>query len=336
MAQTQQWSVVGPITPEEKAAGVVYKKQSELFGVQAPDSAVAKVRPRDPKLSLECYGEEDPHFIFHPLQLKKGLLFLSEKTASHNIISMGNSGIGKSAFWRQLLLRLGIPYFAMACEVKTRFSDFIGTKTLKDGATPHEMGLLPLSMIHNGVFLMEEATRASNSVQMRLAPVLDGGGVVIPDTGQAIARPACFRFIATGNSGGYGDESGSFAGEQVSSVAFIRRFMRLKVMPLTVEQQEGLVKRVAPSLPENIVKLMVSTAEAINKGFVGNGGALRFALPPSVLRTWALTACNYKVVKGIGDPIWESLEDTLLGGAPEEDVTVVQELYTNWLKEATP
>lgn len=329
------WTVVGPITPEEAQAGVTYKKQSDLFGVKAPDSAVVKVRKIDPSLPGECYAVIDDHFIFDPVQLKMALLLLSGRAALPNAIMMGDTGTGKSAFWRQLLSRLGIPCFAMACETKTRFSDFIGSRTLKNGTTDYDLGVIPLAMLNNGVFLMEEATRCSNTTQMRLAPILDGGGVVIPETGQVIPRPPAFRFLATANSGGFGDESGSYAGEQVSSLAFMARFLKFQVIPLTTDQQQSLLSRVAPALPETVRNLMVKTADEINKNFVGNGqGALRFTLPPRLLRAWALTATELKAMKGVGDPTWMALELVLLNGAPLDDKAVVTEIYANWLKEA--
>jgi len=168
-----------------------------------------------------------------------------------------------------------------------------------------------------------------------LAEVLDSGRVTIPETGEVLVAHRHFRFFATGNSGGYGDESGAYAGERVSSFAFLDRFQKFVVHYLLPTEETALLKKLTKGkLPAELIDSMVGLADDMRKNFVSRpGGSLRLTMSTRALTTWALETVSYKTSGLFPDPAGEALADTVLNGAPETDVEVVQELWRKWINE---
>lgn len=79
-------------------------------------------------------------------------------------------------------------------------------------------------------------------------------------------------------------------------------------------------------------QIMVDLAHTVRDSFVGNGGALRLTISPRALCDWALMASELSAMRGLADPICKALDIIVLNGKPKEDVDVVRELYTTWMK----
>lgn len=303
------------------------KKIADLFGVDAPDAAVIEVAD-----AKENTPSIDPLYYFDSVFLKKMLLWLSPNTPRKNLLLIGDGGVGKTSGVLETCARLGKEVWGMSCSGRTRFMDAVGSLMItEDGATKFAYGPLPLAMMSGGVFLANEVTRMDAGEQMRLVDVLDGRSrLTIPETGEIITPHPDFRFAATGNSGGYGDDTGAFAGEKRGSIAFFDRFIKLTLAPLPPEVEEMVVRRYAPGLPEAVVKGMCKLAQSVRESFVGAGGSLQVTVSPRGLVAWAQMAQCYATIKGI-DPVTEALNDTVLNGAPEVDVNAIREIYKTWL-----
>ena len=305
----------------------MFEKQSVLFGVNAPDQAVVEVRDT----TIGPVPSDDPNYIFEPLLLKRLLMWIGPRTPRKNLLLMGQAGVGKTSVVLELAARVRIPTWGVSCSGKTRFEHLVGAMCLVDGNTKWIDGPLVAAMRAGGIFLANEITRMDPGEQMRLVDVLDQRArLTIGETGETIEPHQNFRFAATGNSGGYGDESGAYAGEKVGSFAFYDRFIKIVVEPLSEEQEKALLAKIAPNLTEKIREGMVALAKHVRAGFVGNGGALRVTLSPRTLVDWALLSCEYRLMSGL-DPVKDSLRDVLLNGAPDEDARVVLELFDNWV-----
>jgi len=302
-------------------------KIANLFNVAAPEQAVVETREPGP-----CTPSIDPHYQFNLLVLKKVMMWLSENAPVKNLFILGDAGTGKTSLILEVAARLGIEVWSMSCSGKTRFSDLVGTLTIDEsGATRFVDGPLAAAARSGGVFLANEITRMEAGEQMRLVDILDGRArLTIPETGEVVIPHANFRVAVTGNSGGFGDDTGAYAGERRGSLAFFDRFIKLALPPMEEVDEVGLVMRYAPSLREDIVLGMVRLARDIRKAFVSNGGGLQVTLSPRSLITWARLTEEYAHFSGV-DPIREALHDTLLNGAPSDDRSTVLELFDNWL-----
>ena len=304
-----------------------------LFGIQGA-AAPIPVRERDPGVPAQAYPAASAEYVFQVLLLKKLLRFLLGAPARRNLMLIGEPGVGKTSVIIEVAARLGIPVFSMACSGKTRFAHMVGGYEIKNGNTQWRDGPLVEAMRHGGIFLANEITRLDSGEQMNLAEVLDSrASITIPDTGEVVTAHPNFRFVATGNSGGYGDEMGVYQGERVSSVAFLDRFQVLKVEHMDEAAEQSLLKKLAANLPEPIINGMVKLAGEVRKNFVGRGGTLRVIMSTRSLCVWAMETVGYSKLQGVVDPAREALLDTALNGAPEDEVGAVLEIWDRWVKE---
>lgn len=267
-------------------------------------------------------------FAFKSEITRKMIRFFAGQAARNNMLLMGPAGCGKTALIEQTAARLGWPVWAVSCSGKVRTSTWLGGMALTDGSTHWQDGPLLLALRHGGVFLADEVTRLEASEQMALVRILDGGSFVVPETGETIVPHRLFRFVATGNSGGHGDASGAYAGERISSVAFLDRFIRLQVSYLSEEQEGALIRAAAPSLPDLAVKAVLSLASAV-RAQTADGG-LRICASTRSIMAFAREIEGYTKM-GLHEPALQALNDTILGGVPPEEAEAVRILWKRFL-----
>ncbi len=297
---------------------------STLFGITAPSSVLVEVLGEAPGTSI------DKDYWFDPATLKKLLRWVYGESARRNMMLIGDAGVGKSSVIVEIAARLNIPLYQMACSGKTRFQHLVGSRELVGGETRWVDGPLTRAMREGGILLMDEVTRLDAGEQMNLAAVLDARSTLtVPDTGEVVKPHPRFRVAATGNSGGFGDDSGAYVGEKPSSFAFLDRFQKIRVNPMPAVVETGLLQRVS-GLPDEIISLMTRLGNEVRKNFVGAGGGLSVTISPRAMQVWALEAAGYQKL-GIKDPVWEALMDTVLNGAPEDNIKTIKELYDQWV-----
>lgn len=305
-------------------AGTSKASISALFGIKAPDSVKVEV------LGEKAGAGIDPNYWFEPAMLKKLLRWMYGESARRNMMLIGDAGVGKSSVIVEIASRLNIPLFQMACSGKTRFQHMVGSRELVGGETRWVDGPLTRAMREGGILLMDEVTRLDAGEQMNLAAVLDARSTLtVPDTGEVVKPHPRFRVAATGNSGGFGDDSGAYVGEKPSSFAFLDRFQKLRVHTMPDEVETGLLNR-ASGLPDEIIALMLRLGKEVRKNFVSAGGGLSVTISPRSMQVWALETAGYQKL-GIKDPVWEALMDTVLNGAPEDNIKTIKELYDQWV-----
>ncbi len=302
-------------------------KVAELFGVSLP----GEIRPRRQIDGLP-YPEANPHFVFQPQRLAKLLRFFAGQAARNNLLLIGPAGSGKTTVIEQVAARLGWPVWAVSCSGKVRASHWFGTFALRDGATVWQDGPLALALRHGGIFLADEITRLDPAEQMALVRVLDGSEVTIPETGEVIRPHKLFRFVGTGNSGGFGDETGAYVGERVSSFAFLDRFLKMEVDYLGKDDELLLIARVVPDLPSTTRNALVRLARAVRDASQAAGkGELRVNISTRALLAVARETWAYHTM-GIQNPLLEALNDVVLAGTPSEDRDAVQTILDKFIR----
>jgi len=314
---------------------VIKMELATLFpGCGAPEGVWIEVPAHRPDLH-----KSKPNYVFEPTLYRKLMMWIRGRgIKNRNLFLMGEAGVGKTSVLLEICYRLGIPVFSLSCSGDTKFRHLVGTVELKpDGSSAFVDGPLTQALRCGGVFIGNEMTRMDPGQQMLFVDLLDDGGhLTISETGERLDVPPGFRFAITGNSGGYGDMTGQYNGERVSSRAFITRFMKLVVQPMSLEQEVTMLKLAEPALDDFWVQRMVEFARRIRDGSVSRGGSLEVSISPRELMYWANYTVQYQMINANGktpicaNPVIEGLMDAVLNGAPEDQAATVLEIFNNW------
>lgn len=173
----------------------------------------------------------------------------------------GHKGSGKSELFEQIAARTGRAFMRVQHTVNTEESHIVGQWTVKNGQTVFEFGPLPLAMINGWTYCGDEYDFALPSVLSVYQAVLEGKALVIKEAPaeQRIIKPhPNFRFVATGNTNGSGDETGLYQGTNIQNSANYDRFgmvihkqyMKKAAESQILQNRVGLVKEDADKMVE--------------------------------------------------------------------------------------
>ena len=224
-----------PKTKAEKEAppvsdAIVKKAMNEVFGLGKVKAAfnargepimISTVHDAESK---EFIPEVDDGYVFDIEELKDVLLGIELNKPT---LVWGHKGCGKSTLFEQIAARTSRPLMRVQHTVNTEESHIVGMWTVKDGGTVFELGPLPMAMKHGWVYMADEYDFGMPSVLSCYQAVLEGKSLVIKeaDAANRIIKPhANFRFVATGNTNGSGDDSGLYIGTNVQNSANYDRF----------------------------------------------------------------------------------------------------------------
>ena len=170
----------------------------------------------------------------------------------------GLSGNGKTLMIEQAAAKAGRELFRVNITVETDEDDLLGGFRLVDGETVWFDGPVVEAMRKGAILLLDEVDLASTKI-MCLQPVLEGKGVFLKKINEFVTCADGFNVVATANTKGKGDETGTFMGAGVLNEAFLERF------PITIEQEypSGTVEK--KILGKVFDKLNISDNEFIDK-----------------------------------------------------------------------
>ena len=215
----------------------------------------------------------------------------------------GPSGCGKTSAIKQVAARANWPVYECTAHGRLEMSDLIGhLSMMKDGSMAFQYGPLSLAMRDGGLFLLNEIDLLDPSIAVGLNSILDGSPLIIPENGGEIIRPhKRFRFIATANSNGGGDDSGMYTGVLVQNMALIDRFSVIKAGYLDEDTEVSIVSHHKGSIPDDVVRNMVSLAASVRAANVGTGEGVPVAKTFST-RTLVQWAEWTNAVSSMADP----------------------------------
>lgn len=139
----------------------------------------------------------------------------------------GYHGTGKTTVLEQVCARTQRPFMRVQHTVNTEEAHIVGQYIVKDGSTEFQLGPLAVAMLNGYVYCADEYDFAMPSVLSVYQPVLEGKPLVIKDAPpeMRVIRPhPDFRFCATGNTNGGGDETGLYQGTTIQNAANYSRF----------------------------------------------------------------------------------------------------------------
>lgn len=273
----------------------------------------------------------DPDYIFHDSSRDLIVWLLNPKDP---IYVFGPTGSGKTSCIKQLAARLNYPVFEVTGHGRLEFSDMTGHHTVRNGDMVFEYGPLSLAMKYGGLFLLNEIDLTSPDVAAGLNGILDGSPLCIPENGGEIINPhPYFRFAATANTNGAGDDTGLYQGTQRQNLAFSDRFMLCEITYPEASVEEQLLGNKYPDLPAKLRKTMINFANEVRKLFMGesqNGDltdCLEVTFSTRSLLRWADLTVRFQPLAKQGiQPVTYAMDRALAYRASKESRAMLHEL----------
>ncbi|MBD5584820.1 MAG: AAA domain-containing protein [Clostridia bacterium] len=246
----------------------------------------------------------------------------------------GPTGCGKTATVKQVASMLNYPMYEITGHSRLETPDLIGHFALVEGNTVWQDGPLTKAMRGGGYFLINEMDLLDPSTAAGLNTILDGSPLCIAETAEVVQPHPGFRFIATGNTNGAGDDSGLYTGTLRQNFALQNRFVQFEADYLTPRQERAILTRMyedAGKLPAKVCDNIIEVARLVRAAFCGttsedeSQGLAGLAVPMStrsVLR-WAEWAYIAKPLAQRGVNVLEYSMDRAFANAVDKGNKVV-------------
>lgn len=273
----------------------------------------------------------DPNYLFH--ESSRDIIVWLMNPADP-LYAFGPTGCGKTSCIKQLAARLNYPVFEVTGHGRLEFADLAGHLTVKDGNMVYEYGPLALAMRYGGILLLNEIDLTSPEVAAGLNTVLDGSPLCIAENGgELIAPHPMFRFVATANTNGGGDDTGLYQGAQRQNLAWLDRFVMCEIGYPSPDVEKTLLAQRFPVLPEDLSHRLVDFAGEVRKLFMGESdnatltGAIEVTLSTRTLLRWAELTVRFQPLAHQGiQPVTYALDRALGYRASRETRAMLHEL----------
>lgn len=238
--------------------------------------------------------EEDKDYVFPLIETK---YLMAGIKMNKPVLIHGPHGTGKTTLLEQFCHRTNRPVIRVQHTVNTEEAHINGHYVIKPrvvsskgspdqvvNETVFEPGPLPLAMRLGQVYLADEYDFALPSVTSVYQPVLEGKALVIkeaPPEWRVVKPHPNFRFVATGNTNGSGDETGLYQGTQIMNAANYSRFgITIKMDYLPEKLEVPIIVAKAKIHSDDAIKLCKIAGE-IRKAF--QDGKLSATISPREL-----------------------------------------------------
>ena len=214
-------------------AAITRKPMHELFGLPADKTRNARGEPIMTQVfttadlvdnDATLVPDIDSNYVFPIESTKTTLMAWALKKTMYN---WGYHGTGKTSLFEQVAARTGRPFLRIQHTINTEESHVLGQYIVRNGEVIFNLGPLPMAMLNGWIYCADEYDAAVPAVSLLYQSVLEGKPLYIKDAPpeMRMIRPhANFRFVATGNTNGSGDETGLYQGTQIQNAANYSRF----------------------------------------------------------------------------------------------------------------
>lgn len=277
--------------------------------------------PADPLLAF--VPAVDPTYVFPVAELASVLIALDSRF-NKPLLIWGYHGSGKTTLAEQVCARTGRPSITVQHDVGTEASDVVGQWVLKGKETVFEYGPLARAMRDGLVYIADEYDFALPNVLSVYQGVLNGGALFIKNAPPelAIVRPhKNFRFIATGNTNGAGDEIGLYQGTQLQNAANYSRFaITIKLDYQKADVEKRIIDAKIPGLPANHVDFLITFAGKVREAFANK------TITNTLSTRELVNICMLAVLKAKGAKLgWEyATEVGFINRMPEVDRVAIR------------
>ncbi len=254
---------------------------------------------------LAFLPDVDKDYIFNIDLTKIGLMALELNKPG---LFWGFHGTGKTTQWEQICAHTNRPFQRVQHTINTEEAHVLGqwmvvSEVTTDAAgnehvhavTKFNLGPLPIAMMRGHVYCADEYDFGLPSVLAVYQPVMEGKALIIKDAPPEfrVIRPhPNFRFVATGNTNGGGDETGLYQGTQIQNAANYSRFGITKQVGYMDAKVEAAVVAGKSGIRMQEATKIIQYAQEIRKSFTG--GQISNTVSPREL----INAAIFGVVTG--------------------------------------
>jgi len=288
---------------EKMMGGELKKPLHEVFGI--PSKTKGAMNASGGPIPIMVMGDSenefikslvpdvDDNYIFNIDDLKTAVMGIE---CSIPTFIYGHAGTGKTTLFRQICARTNRPSLRVQHSGNTEESHIVGQYVVKDGATVWEPGPLQICMKEGITYLADEYDRGLPQVLSVYQPVLEPDGVLVtkeaPPEWRIIKPHPDFRFIATGNTNGSGDEIGLFPSTSLQDFANFERFGIMIKVGWMPEKQETAVVQGQAGIPTEDARQLVKFACEVRKQV--DSGNITAPISPRALINAGMIGIRFK------------------------------------------
>jgi cobaltochelatase CobS len=267
---------------------------------------------------LALVPDIDPAYVFNIELVKTAIIALE---LNEPMYLWGYHGTGKTTILEQTCARTKRPFLRVQHTANTEESHIIGQYVVRSRpaevekldahgvkhtlienqtVTEFQLGPLPQAMIEGLVYCADEYDFAMPNVTSVYQPVLEGKPLVIKDAPPEfrIIRPhPNFRFVATGNTNGVGDETGLYQGTNIQNAANYSRFGIVEEVEYMAPVIEAAIVSAQAGIPkgeaEKLVEFANKARDEFKAGKIGSVPSTRELI--KVAKNALVRGGNYRI-----------------------------------------
>jgi cobaltochelatase CobS len=284
-------------------------KANEIFGVRQSEKTK---NGRGEPIMLEVLADRtdntkdfvsapDPNYVF-PVENAISLAIALDGRVRVPVLLWGLHGSGKSTLAEQVCVKLNRPCIRVQHSVDTEASDIVGQWTLEGDKTAFHYGPLARAMRDGLAYIADEYDFALPNVLAVYQAVLEGGPLFIKQAPEdmALVRPhPDFRFIATGNTNGSGDETGLYQGTQIQNAANYSRFgITIKIDYQSPDAEKEIISKRVGTIPEADLSNLMEFVKLVRTAYDDK------TITNTVSTREIITVARLAILRGKEGPNW--------------------------------
>lgn len=212
--------------------------------------------------------ERDPDYVFD-VNLAKTVVMALEMRVP--VYLWGHAGVGKTTMFEQVSALTNRPYTRVQHTANMEEADVEGRWIVDAAGTMvFEQGPLADAMEFGHIYCADEYDFASPMVLSVYQAVLEGKPLFIKAAKKKIYPHENFRFVASGNTNGAGDESGLYQGTMMQNAANYERFGVVERVNYMPKKDEIKMLTSKTNLVEADAAKIVDFATKMREGFDKN------------------------------------------------------------------
>lgn len=262
---------------QQEGEGVVKKALHDVFGLGS-SSAAMNAQGKPIMINTfdkggdfaELVPEIDYNYVYDINLLRTVMLGIDCNIPTY---LWGHAGVGKSTIIEQICARTGRRYMRIQHTENTEEAHILGQILANEKGTYFEPGPLALAMRYGFLYLADEYDFAHPSILGVYQPVLEGKSLVIKEAPAEwrVVRPhPNFRFVATGNTNGSGDEHGLYQGTKIGNAANYSRFGITERVEYMRRELEISIVAAQGGVDEDDAAQLVDFARLVREAFDAN------------------------------------------------------------------